>query len=360
MKARRIIAALLCIFAVLSVASCAKKKTDTGKTPDERKNQEEKKESENKYNFLVMGHDRAANLTDVMMIVSFDVKEKSLALLQLPRDTYFEADDYSYHKINGLYNYFINQAKKDDAKDAELEGCARTAKYLSENLDIKIHYSAVMDLDGFGSIVDAIGGVYMYVPYSMYYNDPSQNLYINIDKGYCTLDGNTAEQFVRFRSGYVEADLARQDAQKMFMTAFIENVKKNISFSNVDDIAKAILDSVKTDMKLADIVSFGTALLSTDLENINMMSLPGEAVYSNNDGAWYFVMNKAAVVGLMEKYYNVFEKAVDDKSLDKNKVFCNEDDAEMYEIYTTPAEESNLREHNAKDMSEKDIDIALN
>ena len=358
MRIRRIAAALLCLTAVLAMFSCAKK-SDVCKTPDGRKEQTEKEESENKYNFLVMGHDRAANLTDVMMIVSFDVKEKTLALVQLPRDTYFEAGDYSYHKINGLYNYFIGEAKEDKAKDAELEGCARTAKYLSENLDIKIHYSAVMDLDGFGSIVDAIGGVYMYVPYSMYYNDPAQNLYININKGYCTLDGNTAEQFVRFRSGYVEADLARQDAQKMFMTAFVENVKKNISLTNVDDIAEAVLKSVKTDMKLADIVKFGTALLSTDLENINMMSLPGEVVFSNSDGAWYFVMNKAAVAGIMEEYYNVFEEPVDDKTLDKNKVFCNEDDEEMYGIYTKPSEECDLREHNAKDMSEKDIDIAL-
>ena len=93
MRIRRIAAALLCLSAVLAMFSCAKK-SDVCKTPDGRKEQTEKEESENKYNFLVMGHDRAANLTDVMMIVSFDVKEKTLALVQLPRDTYFEAGDY--------------------------------------------------------------------------------------------------------------------------------------------------------------------------------------------------------------------------------------------------------------------------
>lgn len=355
MKIRRITAIVLCIFTVLSLYSCTRK-SHIGSTPDNRK-EEGEKESEGKYNFLVLGHDRAASLTDVMMIVSFDTKEKTVALLQLPRDTYFEAEDYGYHKINGLYNYFISAAKEDDSDDPELEGCVRTAAYLSENLDIKIHYSAVMDLDGFGAIVDAIGGVYMYVPYSMHYSDPAQNLYINLNEGYCTLDGDAAEQFVRFRSGYVEADLARQDAQKMFMTAFVENVKKNISVSNIDDIAKAVLNSVKTDMKLTDIVRFGTALLSTDLSKITMMSLPGESAFS--DGAWYFVMNRAAVTGLTDKYFNVFEKPVTDETFDKDRVFCNEDDPDMNEVYEKPAEECETVEHNAQDMSDKDIDIAL-
>ena len=47
--------------------------------------------------------------------------------------------------------------KSDEgSEDPELDGCKKTADYLSEIFKIKIHYSAVMDLDGFGAIVDAI------------------------------------------------------------------------------------------------------------------------------------------------------------------------------------------------------------
>ena len=52
-------------------------------------------------------------------------------------------------------------AEADGATDAAAEGLKRTAEYFEKNLAIKIHYSAVMDLDGFEGIVDAIGGVDM-------------------------------------------------------------------------------------------------------------------------------------------------------------------------------------------------------
>ncbi len=356
MKIKKITALVLCFMMLLSLFSCSRK-SDIGNTPDNRTDKEEKQESENKYNILVLGHDRAANLTDVMMIVSFDVKEGTMAIVQLPRDTYFEADDYYYHKINGLYNYFISESKEDDSDDPELEGCIRTAKYLSDNLDIKIHYSAVMDLDGFGDIVDAIGGVYMYLPYSMYYPDPAQNLLIDLQKGFQTLDGDAAEQFVRFRYGYITGDDGRQDAQKMFMTAFIENAKNNINLSNVDDVASAIFNSVKTDMKLTDIAKFGKAMLSMELSNITMMSFPGESTLCN--GAWYFVMNRASAIELMQKYYNVYEDPVTEETFDKDRVFCNEDDPDMYETYVKPADECETVEHNAQDVSNDDIAIPM-
>ena len=69
--------------------------------------------------------------------------------------------------------------------------------------------------------MDRIGGVDMYVAYDMYYSDPEQNLYINIKQGQQTLMGKDAEGFVRYRSGYIMADIARGDAQKMFISPFI-------------------------------------------------------------------------------------------------------------------------------------------
>ena len=155
----------------------------------------------------------------------------------------------------------------------------------------------------------------------------------------------------------MEADLARQDAQKMFMTAFIEAVKKNISLDNIDDIVSSVMKGVKTDMSLADMVKFAKNVLDTELSAITMMSLPGEAVYS--DGAWYFVMNRASVINVMQKHFNVYDKPITDETFDKDRVFCNEDDEDMYALYSAPAEEYEATEHTAQEMSDKDIDIAL-
>lgn len=353
---KRFISVVLCILTAVSMFACSRKSNVGDETTDERK-APENIEQETKYNFLIMGHDRQANLTDVMMIASFDTKEKSLVLTQIPRDTYFEIDDYYYHKINGLYNYCISQAKEEDSKNPEKDGMLKVAAYLEKNFDIKIHHSAVMDLDGFGKIVDSIGGVYMYIPYKLEYYDESQNLSINLPIGYRNMNGNEAEQFVRFRSGFLTADLGRGDAQKMFMTAFIESLKKNISLSNIDDIASAVISSVTTDMSLIDIVGFAGDALKLELSNITMMTLPGQAKTCND--ASYYVMNRASVIEVMQKYYNIYKSPVDDTVFDTNKVFCNDSDAAMSGVYYSPAEEFSYKEHNAQDISDNDIDIPM-
>lgn len=356
MKMKRILAVLLCAVMLIPLAACGRKSAVSDDTKDPR-DTPDNIESETKVNFLVMGHDRAANLTDVIMIVTLDTKDGSMALTQIPRDTYVELDDYYYHKINGMFNYFIGKAKDNGSSSAEKDALTMCADYLSKHLDIKIHHSAVMDLDGFGDIVDAIGGVYMYIPYSMHYPDPGQNLYIDLPEGYCNMNGDQAEQFVRYRSGYVTADLGRGDAQKMFMTAFIESAKKNVKLSNIDNIASIVLASVITDVTVGDIVKYAKAVLSLDLSNITMMTLPGQAAMC--DGASYYVMNRASVMGIMQKYYNIYKTAVDDSSFDKERAFCNDDDPDMKAVYYADAAEMPANEHNAKDISDNDIDIPL-
>lgn len=352
---KKIIALLLAVLFVLSLSSCSKMvRSDSGSTPSGR---EDNVKDEGKYNFLIMGHDRAASLTDVMMLVSFDTKEHKATVLQLPRDTYVDLENYNYHKLNGAYNYFVGDARDEGSASADLDGCVYAAKFLSDNFDIRIHYCAVMDLDGFGDIVDAIGGVYMYVPYAMHYNDPGQNLYINLNVGFQTLDGNAAEQFVRFRSAYLMGDIAREDAQKMFMTAFLEAVKNNVSLSNVEDVASSIFKAVDTDMTTAEILTFAKELLSVNLEDVTMITLPGAGVFVN--GGSYYVMNKEAVLNVLNKYYNIYEKPISAESFDKNGLFSGAGDSDGENIYYAAAEQYMTTEYNAKDVSDKDIDIPM-
>lgn len=64
-----------------------------------------------------------------------------------------------------------------------------------------------------------MGGVTFDVPVEMHYNDPSQNLYIDLSAGEQKLDGAQAMQVMRFRSGYADADLGRVKVQRDFLAA---------------------------------------------------------------------------------------------------------------------------------------------
>ncbi|MBR6675890.1 MAG: LCP family protein [Clostridia bacterium] len=351
---KRTVALLLAVLLILSAVGCAQR-TNVKTNGMDTNADGTKKEiaSKDKYNFLVMGYDRIAMLADVIMLVSFDTEDKNMTIMQLPRDTYVEVEDNSYHKLNGIFNHFVSKAKKEDSKTPETDGCNMTAEYLEKALGIPIHYSAVMDLDGFGNIVDAVGGVNFYVPYPVHYEDPAQNLYIHLEQKRYNLTGDQAEQFVRFRSGYANADLGRGDAQKMFMTAFMESVKANIGLSNVANVAGAVINNVNTSMKVGDIVSFGKAFLSVELENTLMFTAPGELASS------YYVLNKESMKNVLSEYFNIFEEDLTDEEVDNDGIFCDEDNEAVLESYEKPADELKFDIHNASDVSKDDIYVPV-
>ena len=80
-------------------------------------------------------------------------------------------------------------------------------------------YTVCVDLQGFVALVDAIDGVPFDVPIDMNYEDPYQDLYIHIPKGYQTLSGTNALKVVRFREGYASQDIGRMETQQKFLKA---------------------------------------------------------------------------------------------------------------------------------------------
>lgn len=305
------------------------------------------------YNFLVMGHDRKASLTDVMMLVSFDTENGNATVMQIPRDTYVEYEDYTYHKINGVYNHCLAIAKDAESNDPNREACKMTADFIAKTFNVKIHYSAIMDLDGFSGIVDAIGGVNMYVPYDMKYEDSQQNLYIDLKEGEQKLSGEQAEQFVRYRSGYLNADLGRGDAQKMFMAAFVKSFKDNVNVLTLNTVAKEIYANVITDISVKDMASIAFKAMSAELSDITMLTAPGGLASS------YYVLNKESLAAVLNESFNIFEEEINADSVDADVCFSNEGDSAMMAVYAQPAEEFNYDKHNAEDVSKEEINVPL-
>ena len=148
------------------------------------------------YNILVSGYDRVGMLADVTLLINFNVETLQVHVMQIPRDThvhYSLVDPYwggeyvyDYDRINGVFgamrmNDPANQRIYNlikDIDDQDLRGIAGYAALLERAFHVRIDYYAVMDLNQFANIVDALGGVDMYVPQTMVYEDPNQDLYI--------------------------------------------------------------------------------------------------------------------------------------------------------------------------------------
>ena len=288
------------------------------------------------YNILLLGQDKEAMLTDVIMIMNINNNNGSVTVMQIPRDTYVKSTDgvsIITNKANELFvdhfNYYRNVQGEGENK-AYKHALETMADLLADSLCINIDFAAIMDLKGFKNIVNAIGGVEMDVPADMEYYDPVQDLTIRIPAGHQTLNGDMAEGFVRFRYGYVQGDLGRVNAQKQFVMAFFNKLKSSISITNVSTIsnlAKEVFDNIETNLGIDDIVYFGRSALSLDMSNIRMLTMPGNVNYS------HYVMNKAKTLEAINAYFNTFDREITSAVFDSKGQFNNPSDPSVYNIY---------------------------
>ena len=287
-------------------------------------------------NFLVMGRDKDAWNTDVMMLVNFNMREGSLSVLQIPRDTYTEVDGM-HGRLNTMMKIKRNAAYNENSKLSQSElldaGMKGVVDALERSLCVQIDGYAIVNLEGFRNIIDVIGGVYMDVPYSMHYEDPDQDLYIHLNAGPQTLNGKEAEMFVRFRADYVQGDIGRVDAQKIFLTALFKQLKNNLTVTTVPQLAEQVLKYVSTDVPLADIIIYAKELLGVDMENVSMMTLPGKDARSSTTGAWYYIMNRADTLAVVNEYFNVYNLPITDDMFDVKNAFTDESYSVFADIY---------------------------
>ncbi len=305
-------------------------------------------------NFLVVGKDEIALNTDVMMVVSFDSTNQEIAIMQLPRDTMITINSVP-RKLNSVFGlYYTDVYTGSNEKECIENGMKGLAQVLSDNLTIQIDGYAYISLETFGKIVDAIDGVDMYVPFDMKYYDPGQGLNINLKEGQQNLDGDKAEQFVRFRNSFIEGDVGRQDTQKIFMTAFINNFQEKATVTKIASIAKTILNEMIHNLEVDECIALATDVLSMDLNNITMFSAPGTSY--NYNGLSYFILQRSAMYEVVNRFFNVLDVDIRDEDFDPEFNFTILNDSGVNSRYnaTTPFEEILT----AEDIDENGIEVS--
>lgn len=268
--------------------------------------------------FLVMGVDRAAKLTDSMFVVALNETQRSARILQLPRDTYAEYTDSSYKKLNGACHALGESGIKE---------------WMSESLGVPIHYFVILDLSCLRAIVDAIGGVDIVIPQDMKYSDPSQELEIDLHAGQAHLDGKKSEEFIRFRAGYVNADLGRLDAQKLFLKAFAKACC-SLSPKQIFRATCIALTKLQTDIGLPEAIRVVSILRECDTDHIPMATIAGQAEQGSS-GAWYYVLNREGACEMVKDYLFPL-LPYEDRHFDPKGVFDRMENKKFHNIYTAP------------------------
>ncbi len=289
-------------------------------------------------NFLVMGKDEASGLYDMIMLVSYNVTRSEIGVVQIPRDTYAEYTKGSYKKLNGAV--------------AALGGEREFCDFLSSALCVNIDHYVSLDLYSVGEIVDVLGGVEVDVPFDMNYEDEAQGLSIHLKKGKNILDGDAARKFVRYRSGYLEGDLGRIDAQKIFLAALVKKLKSDVSLFEIGAILAAVSDNVKMNIPMSSVVTLAKQLMSIPSENVRFVTLAGEGAVAKASGASYYVISRPAAIKIVN---DILGASATDKTFDKDRLFLNDRYDSFFDIYYSDIE---YTVYDAKSLVASGIEIA--
>lgn len=208
---------------------------------------------------LVVGVDANEKLTDVIVIVRYNIKDKSVTLLQIPRDTYV-GSEFPTGKINAV---------NGNPRDGE-EGLETLKNVINETMSIDIDYHVVFTIPMLRTIVDKMGGVTVDVPVPIVWSNGNR-----VEEGVQTLSGAEAEMFMRYRAGYAMGDIGRVNAQQLFFTGLFDKAKE-LGRLKCLGILKDVYKDIQTDMPLLKAISFGNAAFDLETEDMKFLILPGE------------------------------------------------------------------------------------
>ena len=257
---------------------------------------------------LGVSTDTDAELTDTIMVASYDPNTQKANLLSIPRDTFTGKNTkkaVASQKINSLYNIEKTPEK--------------TLKAVNELTGLDIKYYVVVKTEALIKLVDAIGGVKFNVPMRMKYTDTSQDLYIDLKEGEQVLDGNKAEQLLRFRhndyqkgigqtsypSEYGDNDFGRMRTQRDFIIATLKQTLKPSNIFKIGQILEIANENVNTNIELSFIKDYVPYAVELDTENITSATLPGTTPdISSTNGVSIFVADKTETKKLIQSMFN--------------------------------------------------------
>ena len=224
------------------------------------------------YTFLIVGFDQVAYHTDTIMVGRMDTVNHTINVVSIPRDTLMNIPGGT-KKINELFLRGMNNTDGD--QDAKLQGgIDRLLEGITDILGFTPDVYAAVDLEAFVQLVDAIGGVDYDVPVDMHYSDPTQDLYINLDAGMQHLTGEQALAVMRFRSGYVTADIGRIGTQQDFLMSIASQF---LSLGNIPKLGEFIdifTEYVQTNMDAGNLAFFARQFLMCSSEDISFETIP--------------------------------------------------------------------------------------
>ena len=204
-------------------------------------------------NILAVGSDARGNhylygLADVIRLVRVDFVNARVTILEVPRDLWVDIPGISDH-------YDITQGKMNQAYlygnkglgyyDGPGEGPGLLARTLNLNLGANPDHYLAVNMKTFESIVDAVGGIDVYLPYDIDVRSPENINGFHVDEGQHHFDGETALWVARIRQYNV---FTRTESQNIVMCALRKKILSPAIVTAIPQLINDFKRYVQTDL----------------------------------------------------------------------------------------------------------------
>lgn len=260
---------------------------------------------------LVLGvsTDEGNILTDTIILCAYYPKTQEVSMLSIPRDTFVGKSEVTaggYDKINASY-------QRGGGGDA---GAIKVLNEVEKLTGLDINNYLVVKNEGLIKTVDAIGGVEFNVPINMNYDDDGQDLHIHLTKGLQRLNGDKAEQLLRFRhnndgtsypSEYGDNDIGRMRTQREFIMETAKQTLQAKNITKINQLIEIVFSNVETNMDMDYVMKYSPAVIDFDVSAIETAYVPGASALFGNNGmggkVWFYRADKTATKKLVQEMF---------------------------------------------------------
>jgi polyisoprenyl-teichoic acid--peptidoglycan teichoic acid transferase len=264
-------------------------------------------------NILLLGKDErpdelgAPTRTDTMMILRVDFDNGTAKLLALPRDIWLALPGFEEY---GLYEGRINTAYYyGELYDIPGGGPKAAMDAVTLNFGVPLDHYAIVNFQGFVSIVDALGGIEIDVPKRIYDDSfPTEDygyMTLVVEPGLQHMDGIQALRYARTR--HQDSDTERVKRQQSVLLAIRDKALSFDAFSKIPEVYLAAQGSFETDMSLPTLISYGFSGQGLDRDAITTFAIDQNylAPWVTPGGAHVWIPQRARIGPVIEEFLAV-------------------------------------------------------
>jgi polyisoprenyl-teichoic acid--peptidoglycan teichoic acid transferase len=237
-------------------------------------------------NLLLIGSDAGPGRwelrSDTMMVLSVDVASARAVLFGIPRNLInvplpAESKDAFPNGrypglLNSLYVYAVGHPK--EFPGGEAAGFRALTGAIQELVGVPLDGALVVNLTGFVDLVDAVGGLWIDVPFTLYdehYPSGAGQVTVYVPAGCQKLDGTGALQYARSR--HSSDDYSRMRRQQLVLTSLAHQLDPMKLLAKVPKLLDVARDNLWTTIDQDEIANLAALAARVDARTIRSVMI---------------------------------------------------------------------------------------